>query len=75
MAQEHWRLAVGLSVAALEILVTEEIGRDAIAAWKENVADKHLTVEGYSDSADRAEYSLCIRFEDIVYMSLVRMYG
>lgn len=74
MGQEHWKLRLGLESNTIETLITEELGREAIQAWQTNLADKFTKIEGYTDTADRAEVTLCVLTTTIVWMDLVRLY-
>lgn len=74
MRQEHWRLRIGLESTRIEILVTEELGRDAMETWEANLDTMKLKIEGYTDTADRAEVSFCVVSSEVVWMDLVRLY-
>ncbi|KKK86901.1 hypothetical protein LCGC14_2758590 [marine sediment metagenome] len=74
MDQEHWKLRIGTDSDIVEFLVPREVGQDFLQSWQTDFAGTFLSVDGYSDSADRAKVSFCVRAASIVWMILVRLY-
>lgn len=83
MRREFWRLAVSFKYGeGCHILGTEELMREAIDSWKrwlqltetEQDTEKVMVVDGFYDSADRAETQLVFELSMVGSMSLTRMY-
>ena len=75
---EFWELHVLLAHDSWVIYLTEEIGRAAIAEWKESLDDvtnehKFIQIEGFNNEATRPPKTHVYLIEEIKAMSLYRM--
>jgi hypothetical protein len=71
-----WKLTITDKQSAYAICGSEEVLRDAMDQWTETTIDTGgiIVIEGFTDSADRAKHKLAVKRDEIVCMSIYKMY-
>lgn len=78
IARDRWKLVVCVGDQYTEVMGTKEILDGAVKAWTnyiatgEQASDRVYVVQGYYDSADRADLELILDLDQVVFMRVLQ---